>query len=53
MSDALGAPPTDHYASPLLHPRIQDLRRVYMVAASHDTLRDDALLMKEKLDEAG
>ncbi|USP76265.1 hypothetical protein yc1106_03539 [Curvularia clavata] len=51
--DAFGASPTDHYASPLLHPRTKDLKRVYMVAASHDTLRDDALLMKEKLDEAG
>lgn len=50
---AFGAPPTDQYASPLLHPRIKDLKKVYMCAASHDTLRDDALLMKQKLDEAG
>lgn len=48
-----GAPPTDPYASPLLHPRIKDLKKVYMCASSHDTLRDDAVLMKQKLDEAG
>lgn len=51
--EAFGAPPTDLYASPLLHPLIKKLKRVYMAVAGHDTLRDDAVLMKEKLDAAG
>ncbi|KAL6706984.1 hypothetical protein ACN47E_004934 [Coniothyrium glycines] len=51
--NTFGAPPSDPYASPLLHLRIKDLKKVYMCAASHDTLRDDALLMKQKLGEAG
>ena len=53
ISEALGAPSTDPYASPLLHPKIKDLKGVYMAVVTHDTLRDDGLLMKEKLDEAG
>jgi versiconal hemiacetal acetate esterase len=52
LADSFGAPPTDPYASPLLHPKLRDLKKVYMCAASHDTLRDDALLMQQKLDEA-
>lgn len=51
--EAFGAPPTDPYASPLLHPKLKDLKKVYQCVADHDTLRDDALLMKKKLDEAG
>jgi versiconal hemiacetal acetate esterase len=51
--EAFGAPPTDPYASPLLHPRLKDLKRVYMAVAGQDTSRDDSLLLKEKLDEAG
>jgi versiconal hemiacetal acetate esterase len=48
---AFGAPPTDPYASPLLHEKIGELKKVYMAVAGHDTLRDDGLLFKEKLDE--
>ncbi|EUC35404.1 hypothetical protein COCCADRAFT_3427 [Bipolaris zeicola 26-R-13] len=51
--DAFGPPPTDPYGSPLLHSRIKDLKKVYLAVAGHDTLRDDGLLMKEKLDKAG
>ncbi|PVH95807.1 hypothetical protein DM02DRAFT_632531 [Periconia macrospinosa] len=51
--DAFGAPPTDPYASPLLHPRIKDLKKVYLSVAGHDTLRDDGLLFKQRLDENG
>jgi versiconal hemiacetal acetate esterase len=53
IAEAFGAPPMDHYTSPLLHPRLKDLKRVYMAVAGHDTLRDDGVLMKLKLDEAG
>jgi versiconal hemiacetal acetate esterase len=53
VADAFGAPATDKYASPLLHPRLKDLKKVYLAVASHDTLRDDGTLMKQKLDEAG
>lgn len=49
--EAFGAPPTDPYASPLLHSKIKDLKKVYLVVAGHDTLRDDGLLFKQKLDE--
>ncbi|KAF2822579.1 hypothetical protein CC86DRAFT_330261 [Ophiobolus disseminans] len=49
--DAFGAPPTDPYASPLLHTRIKDLKKVYIAVAGHDTLRDDGLLFKQKLDD--
>jgi len=48
---AFGAPPTDPYASPLLHEKIVELKKVYMAVAGHDTLRDDGLLFKAKLDE--
>lgn len=51
--DAFGAPPNDPYASPLLHRRLGDLSKVWMAVSGHDTLRDDGLLMKEKLDQAG
>jgi len=49
--DAFGPPPTDPYASPLLHDKIKDLKKVYLAVAGHDTLRDDGLLFKEKLEE--
>jgi versiconal hemiacetal acetate esterase len=50
--EAFGPPPTDPYGSPLLHTKIKDLKKVYLAVAGHDTLRDDGLLFKEKLDEA-
>lgn len=50
-ADAFGAPPDDPYASPLLHTRIKDLGKVYLAVAGHDTLRDDGLLFKQKLEE--
>ncbi|KAF2186715.1 hypothetical protein K469DRAFT_663764 [Zopfia rhizophila CBS 207.26] len=49
--DAFGAPPNDPYVSPLLHPKIRDLKKVYMTVAGQDTLRDDGLLFKQRLDE--
>jgi versiconal hemiacetal acetate esterase len=49
--DAFGAPPTDPYASPLLHSRINELKRVYLAVAGHDTLRDDGILFRQKLDD--
>ncbi|KAF2737737.1 hypothetical protein EJ04DRAFT_460855 [Polyplosphaeria fusca] len=49
--EAFGPPPTDPYASPLRHDKIKELKRVYMTVAGHDTLRDDGLLFKEKLDQ--
>ncbi|KAF2440100.1 alpha/beta-hydrolase [Karstenula rhodostoma CBS 690.94] len=48
---AFGTPPTDTYGSPLLHPKIKNLNKVYLTVAGHDTLRDDGLLFKEKLEE--
>ncbi|KAF1935062.1 arylacetamide deacetylase [Clathrospora elynae] len=51
--EAFGASRTDIYASPLLHPKLKDLGNVYMAVAGHDTLRDDGVLMKQKLDAAG
>ncbi|KAF2492441.1 hypothetical protein BU16DRAFT_564896 [Lophium mytilinum] len=48
---AFGAPPTDKYASPLLHDKIKDLNKVYLTVAGHDTLRDDGLLFQQALDE--
>lgn len=50
---AFGTPPTDPYGSPLLHGKIKDLKKVYISVAGHDTLRDDGLLFKQKLDETG
>lgn len=44
---------TDAYFSVLLHPRLQALRKVYMVESGTDTLRDDARLMKEALEQNG
>lgn len=48
--DAFDAPPTYPHASPLLHDRIGELKKVYLAVAGHDTLRDDGLLFKEKME---
>ncbi|KAL5363831.1 Alpha/Beta hydrolase protein [Aspergillus floccosus] len=50
---AYGAAPDDVYFSPLLHPRLKDLKKVYITESGSDTLRDDARLMKEALQAAG
>lgn len=52
LVDGYAAPPTDPYTSPLLHKRIKDLPKTYILAASKDTLRDDARLFKRALDDA-
>ncbi|KAF2265502.1 hypothetical protein CC78DRAFT_515185 [Lojkania enalia] len=49
--DAFNPPPTDPYASPLLHDKLNCLKKVYLTVAGQDTLRDDGLLFKQKLDE--
>lgn len=48
--DAYAAPPTDPYASCLLHPELRQLPRVYIAECGADTLRDDARLMKDALE---
>ncbi|QDS70286.1 hypothetical protein FKW77_007926 [Venturia effusa] len=50
--DAYGSP-KDHYANCLLHPRLNELPKVYISCTAHDTLRDDARLMKEALGKNG
>lgn len=49
--EAFGVPPTDVYGSPLLHGRVSSLKKVYLTVAGQDTLRDDGLLFKDKLDQ--
>jgi len=51
--DAYGAPPDDKYTSPLLHSRLKDLPKVYLVCDGMDTLRDDVKLVKTIRDAAG
>ncbi|KAJ5483349.1 hypothetical protein N7530_002595 [Penicillium desertorum] len=51
--DSYAPPPADKYFSVLLHPRLKDLKKVYIVECGTDTLRDDARLMKGALEEAG
>ncbi|RDW65638.1 alpha/beta hydrolase [Aspergillus mulundensis] len=51
--ETYGAPPDDIYTSCLLHPKINQLKRVYIAECGADTLRDDAVLMKEALEKAG
>ncbi|KAL4821849.1 Alpha/Beta hydrolase protein [Aspergillus spinulosporus] len=51
--DSYGPPPDDIYFSVLLHPRIGELKRVYIVECGTDTLRDDARLMRDALIEKG
>jgi versiconal hemiacetal acetate esterase len=51
--DSYGPPPGDKYFSVLLHPRLEDFKKVYIVECGTDTLRDDARLMKEALESAG
>ncbi|KAL4808016.1 Alpha/Beta hydrolase protein [Aspergillus unguis] len=51
--DAYGAPPDDIYTSVLLHPKLNQLKKVYLAECGADTLRDDARLLKEELDKAG
>ncbi|KAG9247155.1 arylacetamide deacetylase [Calycina marina] len=53
FQDAYGGDGKDPYVSPLLHPRIKDLPKVYIVWASMDTLRDDSKLFIEAMNEAG
>lgn len=50
--DAYGNP-NDKYANPLLHDNLKALFKVYITCAGHDTLRDDARLMKEVLEKNG
>ena len=49
--ETYGAPPTDPYTSNLLHPRLNELKKVYLVEAEVDTLRDDARLLKGVLEK--
>ncbi|KAL4808306.1 Alpha/Beta hydrolase protein [Aspergillus unguis] len=49
--DSYAPPPGDIYFSVLLHPRIGELKRVYIVECGADTLRDDARLMRDALQE--
>lgn len=51
--EAYGPSPDDAYFSPLLHPRLGELKKVYMTESGADTLRDDARLMKQALEAAG
>ncbi|KAK4656794.1 hypothetical protein QC762_207320 [Podospora pseudocomata] len=51
--DTYGGAPEDPYLSVLLHPRLGDLKKVYVTESGADTLRDDARLMKDSLEEAG
>ncbi|KAL4865132.1 hypothetical protein BDV12DRAFT_200415 [Aspergillus spectabilis] len=46
-----GAPPADPRLSCLLHPRLGELKNVYMAVGGADTLRDDVRLMKGVLTE--
>lgn len=46
-------PPNDKYYSVLLHPRLKDLPKTYVTCATHDTLADDARLIRDALNEAG
>ncbi|KAI9371745.1 Alpha/Beta hydrolase protein [Aspergillus egyptiacus] len=49
--DAYGAPADDTYTSCLLHPRVKELKKVYMAECGLDTLRDDARLMQRALEQ--
>ena len=51
LSDIYGAPADNKYASPLLHPRLNELRRVYISTCGADTLRDDGRLLKDRLEQ--
>ncbi|KAL4990662.1 Alpha/Beta hydrolase protein [Aspergillus falconensis] len=51
--ESYGPPPGDIYFSVLLHPRIGELRKVYIVECGTDMLRDDARLMRDALVEKG
>ncbi|KAK9426785.1 hypothetical protein SUNI508_00312 [Seiridium unicorne] len=51
--DAYGADPEDPYLSVLLHEKLKGLKKVYITEGGADTLRDDARLMKEALEQAG
>ncbi|KAJ5214280.1 hypothetical protein N7449_001449 [Penicillium cf. viridicatum] len=51
--DTYAPPPDDKYFSVLLHSRLKDLKKVYIVECGADTLRDDSRLMKGALEEVG
>lgn len=51
--DAYGPSPDDKYTSCLLHPNLKQLKKVYIAECGLDTLRDDAVLMKEALERDG
>lgn len=50
--DAYGKP-KDAYANPLLSSELKKLPKVYLTAAGTDTLRDDARLMRQALEQNG
>nr|ACH72902.1 AflJ [Aspergillus ochraceoroseus] len=50
--ECYGASPQDPRLSCLLHPRLGDLKKVYMAVGGADTLRDDVRLMQEALMDA-
>ncbi|KAL4917417.1 Alpha/Beta hydrolase protein [Aspergillus aurantiobrunneus] len=49
--ECYGAPAYNPLLSCLLHPRLGDLKKVYMAIGGADTLRDDVRLMQEALTE--
>ncbi|KAL5049288.1 hypothetical protein BDW71DRAFT_204551 [Aspergillus fruticulosus] len=51
--ECYGAPPDDPRLSCLLHPRLGELRKVYMSVGGADTLRDDVRLMRDALVKLG
>ncbi|KAH6672064.1 arylacetamide deacetylase [Halenospora varia] len=51
FADAYGGDPKDPYISPLLHPKLKDLPRVYLAVAEMDTLRDDGRLLRDELEK--
>ncbi|KAL4876537.1 Alpha/Beta hydrolase protein [Aspergillus karnatakaensis] len=50
--NAYNAPSDDVYTSCLLHPKLKELKKVYIAECGADTLRDDARLMKDALEKA-
>ncbi|KAL5340910.1 Alpha/Beta hydrolase protein [Aspergillus crustosus] len=50
---AYEAPIDDKYTSCILHPRLNELKKVYIAECGADTLRDDARLMKAQLEDVG
>jgi acetyl esterase/lipase len=53
LLDIYEALPTDPYTYPILHKKLDQMPRTYILSAGKDTLRDDSRIFEAELNEVG